>query len=167
VETAQGLGYEVSIRAGHLVIGHVLYVDSERRLRCGMLVSSLNVVGDTTARPKTHVVTFAGLAPCDKDGNVLGQILHSSGRQILADGLEVDHTFSSKPASGYTDYHHKMTTHAGMLAGPAQVLDPAATATMFHVITCRRRGLGLPLHRHGVQPGRDRRSEREAPRRDL
>jgi len=46
----------------------------------------------------------------------------------------VDHSFSSKPADGYRDYHHKMTTYADMLSSPAAALDPTATAKSFRVI---------------------------------
>lgn len=45
----------------------------------------------------------------------------------LGHGLTAEHAFSSKPDGGYRDYHHKMTTYASIIAGPAAVLDSAAT----------------------------------------
>jgi hypothetical protein len=123
-------GYEIEIRQDHLVINHVPYVNRASEVKHGTLVSTLALVGDVTRAPDTHVVTFSGGAPCDRDGNVL-KIIHSSGHQRLADGLEVDHTFSSKPPQGYPDYYAKMTTYIAMLANPAATLDPDATARTF------------------------------------
>ena len=68
------------------------------------------------------------------DGTPMSSILNSSARQQLTPDLAIDHTFSSKPAAGYRDYHHKMATYAAMLEGPAQAIDPSATARTFAVV---------------------------------
>ena len=127
-------GYEIEVRDGFLLIGHVPYVDSEAKVEYGTLVSTLTLAGDVTAKPDTHVTTFAGEAPCDQHGQVLSQILIGSERQHLADGLDVDHMFSSKPAAGYADYYDKMTTYVNIISGPAQARDPAATPQTFRVV---------------------------------
>jgi tRNA A37 threonylcarbamoyladenosine dehydratase len=69
-----------------------------------------------------------------RDGSPLTKIVNASGPQNLGDGLVVDHSFSSKPASGYQDYHHKMATYADILSSHASVIDPTATAKTFRVI---------------------------------
>lgn len=84
-----------------------------------------------TVVPNTHVAMFAGLEPCDDLGQPLEAVINSRGRQVPAQGVEVDFVFSSKPAAGYPDYHAKMTTYAAILATPAQRLDPEATAKTF------------------------------------
>jgi hypothetical protein len=127
-------GYELEIRAGHLLIGHVPYVNSERQVKLGKLVSTLTLAGDVTARPDTHVVTFIGDMPCDREGNALNRILAGSDRQQLADGFFVDHTFSSKPTEGYVNYHDKMTAYVRIISAPAQALDPEVTAQTFEVV---------------------------------
>jgi hypothetical protein len=125
-------GYEVETRAGYLIIHNVPYVDAERRVQRGTLVSNLNLAGETTASPDPHTVTFAGSTPCDRDGIPLDRIMAGSAKQKLAEGLEIDHTFSSKPSSGrYSDYYEKMTTYAAILSGPAHALDPSATPRTF------------------------------------
>ena len=85
-------------------------------------------------KPEQHVTYFAGETPCDSSGRALSKVLNSSGHQVLAPGIEVDHMFSTKPRSGYSDYHEKMTTHVRVLAAQAQVIDPEATARTFPVI---------------------------------
>ena len=50
----------------------------------------------------------------------------ASNRQDFGNGIGIDHTFSAK--ADYRDYHHKMTTYIGRIAGEAAKLDPHATA---------------------------------------
>lgn len=130
----QDEGYDIEVRSGHLLVKHVPYVSSNKEVKYGVLVSALNLSGDVTTTPSDHVAMFAGDAPCDRNGQVLHQILHSSERRDLGDDVVIDHTFSSKPASGYPDYYGKMTTYVKILAGPAQAIDPNATAKIFPVV---------------------------------
>ena len=127
-------GYEISIQAGHLVMEHVPYVDEEGHVGYGALVSELTLAGDVTTRPNTHVVMFRGRTPCDQYARPLNRIINGSGHRVLAEGLEIDHTFSSKPEQGYGDYYDKMVTYAAMLSGPAQVIAPDSTARTYRVV---------------------------------
>lgn len=127
----QDEGYDLEIRSGHLLIRDVPYVTAAREVRRGTLVSNLTLSGDATAKPDTHVVHFAGEHPCDRDGRELHQIRHQAEAKTLADGVQVHRSFSSKPPAGYADYYEKMTTYAAILSGPAEALDPAATARTF------------------------------------
>jgi len=117
-------GYEVDIKAEHLVIYNVPYVNAKKEVKRGTLISVLDLADDVTVRPKTHIAKFAGEHPCDKDGNELAKIKHQSNREDLGDGLVADHSFSSKPKGDYTDYYHKMTTYYAILASQAEALDP-------------------------------------------
>lgn len=127
-------GYEVCIREAHLVLEHVPYVTAHQTVAYGTLVSTLNLAGDATATPETHVVYFAGETPCDASGQPLHKVINGHSPQMLAPGLEVQFTFSCKPPEGYPDYYDKMTTYVGLLAGAAAVIDPAATAITFRVV---------------------------------
>ncbi len=127
-------GYEIEVRSGYLLLKQVPYVTESRKIERGTLVSELTLAGDVTTRPRTHVVMFAGEMPCDKEGRPLKKIANSSGRKELASGLVVDHNFSSKPEAGYPDYYEKMTTYASIISGPAQSMDPSATARTFAVV---------------------------------
>jgi hypothetical protein len=128
-------GYEVEISASsnHVVIRSVPYVNAKREVRYGALVSVLSLANNATIKPENHVAYFIGEHPCNADGVELSGMKHSSGRQELDKGLTVDHSFSASAQSmgGYRDYHHKMTTYIGIISGPAQQLDPNATARTF------------------------------------
>ena len=124
-------GYDVRIRAGHLLLNDVPYVNTRREVKRGMLVSALTTAGDVTVKPGTHVIHFAGEYPCHKDGSPIEEIRHASRKVTLGEGLARDHSFSNKPKGGYSDFYEKMTTYANILSGPAEALDPSVTARTF------------------------------------
>lgn len=126
-------GYFVQIVGGLLVMREVPYVDSQRQVRTGTLISSLTLAGDVAQRPDTHVVHFDGDYPCNIDGSRIGEIANTTRNFDLGHGLTAKHRFSSKPQGGYTDYHHKMATYAAILSGPAAVLKPGMSPRTFSV----------------------------------
>ncbi|WP_328708864.1 ThiF family adenylyltransferase [Microbispora hainanensis] len=127
-------GYEVDVRDGYLLVGHVPYVSSDGSVQYGTLVSELTLSGEVTMKPSTHVAMFVGGIPCDAERRPLRRILLSESPQQLAPGLKISCSFSSKPQAGYRDYYEKMTTYVAILSGYAQRLEPAATARTFPVI---------------------------------
>ncbi|MDE0693028.1 MAG: ThiF family adenylyltransferase [Gammaproteobacteria bacterium] len=127
-------GFEVAVESGHLVLRGVPYVNAAGQVCRGTLVSTLDLAGDRTARPGTHVVMFAGAYPCDSNGRELDHLRHGATHTRISDDLVVDFSFSSKPPSGYADYHHKMSTYADMISAHAEALDPIATARTRRVL---------------------------------
>ena len=129
----QDEGYDIEIISGHLVLHSVPYVTSDREVGCGALVSKLDLSGDITTRPTTHVVSFCGEYPCDAQGNALSQIQLGPKRLALRGDLIANHRFSCRPTDGYADYYDKMTTYVAHISGPARDLDPEATAQTYGV----------------------------------
>lgn len=124
-------GYEVEVKAGHLLVHNVPYLDAGGALRRGTLISELTLAGDVTAKPATHVAHFSGEYPCDPSGAPINKIRNQSKTRDLGDGVVVNHTFSSKPADGYADFYEKMTTYIRILSSPAADRYPDATAATF------------------------------------
>ena len=94
-------GYDLEIRYGHLLVKDVPYVNVQREIKRGTLVSELNLAGDVTRKPKDHVAHLVGEYPCDHNGAALDKIRHpSSSRQNFGETLTTDYSFSSKPLSG-------------------------------------------------------------------
>lgn len=124
-------GYDVRVVEGHLLLCNVPYVNAKQEVRLGTLVSNLEMQGDITAKPQQHVAHFGGEHPCHADGRKFTEIEHGSATQTLAPGVEVNHSFSSKPAGGYADYYDKMTTYANMFSAEAQCIDPTATPRIY------------------------------------
>jgi len=111
----------------------VPYVNGQRQVRLGSLISSLTLAGDVTQAPDTHVVHFDGDQPCGSDGEPLSKIIHQSVHVDLGGGVTAKFSLSSKPTSGYPDYYQKMTTYAALLTGPAALLKPGVTPRVFRV----------------------------------
>ncbi len=126
-------GYNLEIRAGHLLVKDVPYVNSNKEVQRGTLVSKLVLAGDVTTRPDDHVAHFIGDHPCHKDGKEIEQIKNQSARRALVDGVIIDHTFSAKPKPNdfYEDYYAKVTTYVAILSRPAQSIDSMITAKAF------------------------------------
>ena len=125
-------GYEVEVSGGHLLIRSVPYLTESSEVKRGVLVAPLNLSGDVTSQPNEHTVHFAGEMPHDKEGNAVAlNATHSE--TDLGGGLVTNFQFSVKPRNGYRDYHHKMVTYIGLIAGHAESVDPAATPRTFAV----------------------------------
>ncbi|MEQ8353981.1 MAG: ThiF family adenylyltransferase [Kiloniellaceae bacterium] len=131
-------GYEVAINSGHLLLYNVPYVNADKQVKRGTLVSVLDLNGDETIKPKNHIAFFDGEHPCDRSGNKLRVLEHSSGRKDLGNGLVVHHSFSAKPNDGigYRDYYHKMTTYAELISSPARAIDSDVSARTHIVVDC-------------------------------
>lgn len=125
-------GYFVEIRGGLLLMREVPYVDSQRKVRTGTLVSTLTLAGNLTRKPDTHVMHWQGEFPCRADGRPLSEIANESRTQDLGHEVIIHHSFSSKPnADGYPDYYTKMSTYASILAGPATTIQPGISPRVF------------------------------------
>lgn len=126
-------GYEIEVRAGHLLVHSVPYVNSKRQVVRGILVSHLTLAGEITVRPQNHVAHFIGDPPCHADGTAIVQILlDENPKPPVAAGIQVRQSFSNKPTDGYPDYYAKMTRYIEIISAPARSIDPDATA-----ITCK------------------------------
>ena len=53
-------GYEIEIRNNYLLVHHVPYLDSNKAIQYGKLVSELTLSGSQTVQPNTHVIYFIG-----------------------------------------------------------------------------------------------------------
>ncbi|MCY3576496.1 MAG: ThiF family adenylyltransferase [bacterium] len=128
-------GYDVAIVAGHLVVDQVPYLDSNAHVRRGTLVSVLDLNGDQTVAPESHVVYFRGDHPCDASGQPLAGTVIKQRHRELANGLEVDLELSRRPPGGYPDYYAKMTAYVEILGLHVPTVDPVATAKIHPVIS--------------------------------
>jgi hypothetical protein len=126
-------GFELDIRAGHLVVSGIPYATTERTVARGALVKELHLDRDVTGKPGNHVAMWMGSHPCDPAGVPLTALVNNSNRKEIAPGLAIDHTFSSKPQVADADYFEFVTRYVDILEGPAQAIDANATARTFRV----------------------------------
>lgn len=126
-------GLSLEIKDGHLLVHDVPYVNSRKAIDYGTLVSTLNLAGDKTTTPETHVAYLIGEVPCDKNGNPINSIINSTAQQALSSNLIINVTFSSKPKEGYKNYYDKINTYLSILCNPAKALDDSVTERKFKV----------------------------------
>jgi hypothetical protein len=124
-------GYSVYVRGGLLVIEDVPYVNANKEVVTGKLISKLVLSGQKASYSNDHVAYFIGDIPHHANGEELTQILHERTVTNLGNDIIANMSFSSKPANGYTDYHHKMTNYINILYGSAFTLDPSVTAKTY------------------------------------
>lgn len=121
-------GYLVQIKSNFLVLREVPYLNAKKELKRGALVSTLNMAGDVTQVPDTHVMHWIGEYPCNVDGSPIEALRHQDNPTDLGQSLIARHGFSNKPEGGYRDYHHKMTTYVAVISGPATTRCAGASA---------------------------------------
>lgn len=129
-------GYEISIVNTYLLVKHVPYVNDTKNIAYGILISTLDLAGDKTVKPKSHVVLWAGSYPCNSEGiKLINLVYNSNMKEKICEGLYATFSFSQKPSNeGYNDYYEKITTYVKILEGYAHVIDHKATARTFPVI---------------------------------
>lgn len=129
-------GYEVEVCNGHLLVHSVPYVNAQRDVLRGVVVTNLSGNVGEMGPPGDHQVWFVGEYPCHHTGAPIEGIRHSSGAMQLWPGFEAQHRFSNKPdgASGYPDYYSKMKNYISIISNEANAIDPDATPCTFKVI---------------------------------
>ena len=128
-------GFEIEIKGGYLIVHHIPYINSNRELKYGKLISSLTLNNDVTTRPDNHVINFMGEYPCNNDGTIITAIQHSGQlNQPLFDGIVSNFSFSNKPPNGYDNYFDKVFRYAEIITAPAKSIDKTVTAKTFKVI---------------------------------
>lgn len=123
-------GYELEFRPGQLLVRAVPYVNAQRLIAYGTLVSELSMESpDIVSRPGSHQMHFIGEHPCYSDGRLFTPVQHSSGDFNLGNGLHAQHYFSHKRKDqhgawvDYEDYYIKVKTYVRAISGQAKILD--------------------------------------------
>jgi hypothetical protein len=123
-------GYSIRVVNGFLVVDDIPFVDGAAEVKRGALLCPLDLHGDRTAKPSTHVMCFVGGEPRDKNGQPIDGLINTGvERWSAAPDLVAACGFSQKPqAGGYTDYYEKVSYYAAMVVNHARAVDPRVTA---------------------------------------
>src|SRR5690242_19001409 len=91
-------GYAISIDSNYLVVRDIPYLDGQRNLKIGAIVSKLIFIDPDHVRLEDHQVFFCGLHPCGVSGvqtkNLGGGL---ATLQLAANDIVVERSFSNKP----------------------------------------------------------------------
>lgn len=129
-DTLQAMGLEVEVRHGHLLLNSIPYVDAQRTVRRGILVTDLTGNIGALGRPNDHLVWFVGDLPHKQDGRSITN-LKVEDASTRWPGFTVNFRFSNKPeayvTTGFPDYVTKMLHYISVICPEASAIDPAAT----------------------------------------
>jgi len=118
------------MQGNHLIVEHVPYVTSEKRVAYGRLALPIVVSGDLIQDGAgDHRIWFIGDQPCDAHGEPLPG--PSPERHAITSDLVADFMISSKPkgVGVFADMYEKITSYIRVLSHPAREIDPGVTAT--------------------------------------
>ena len=127
-------GFEIEVKGGHLIVHHIPYVNCNREIKMGKLISTLSLNNDITITPDNHVIHFMGEQPCNNDGTIITAIQHANPNQTLFDGIIINYSFSNKPLNGYANYYDKVVTYVEIISSQAKAINSTVTAKTFKVI---------------------------------
>jgi tRNA A37 threonylcarbamoyladenosine dehydratase len=126
-------GYELDVCEGKIVVTGVPFLDSQRRVGRGTLVSALVLNGDIAAAPGEHTIHWLGDTPHSTSGQPLQN--NGPGTMDLGDGPVPALIYSRKPLGDkYDDFYEKITAYVRYISGPARAVDPSATAQTYRPI---------------------------------
>jgi molybdopterin/thiamine biosynthesis adenylyltransferase len=117
-------GYEVDIRSGYLLIHSVPYVDSQRNVMLGSIITDLTINADELLPQRDHQVWFCGEYPCHSNGSPIEAIRNVSETRLLVDDVTVN--FGT---NGYPDYYSKMKSYIDILSNEAKAIADADART--------------------------------------
>ena len=127
-------GYAVSVDGGYLVVRDIPYLDGQRQLKTGALVTKLVFVDETHVVQDDHQVFFAGDHPCDVAGVPIANL--GGGQTSLALGeasadVVVERSFSNKPPTTgkFEDFFDKIESYVTIISGPAMELHAVSPYT--------------------------------------
>lgn len=124
--------YELELTGdGYLLVHNVPYLDENRAVQRGEVVTKLELNGDVTVNPVAdHVALFIGSTPFRWNGERLTPLAETN--VALADGRVAHFSMSLKcpTAEHYPDYFEKLDYHVKNIESEAQQVEASATARM-------------------------------------
>lgn len=114
-------GYALSLDNNYLVVRDIPYIDDNRNLQVGAIVSTLVFVNHQKVTQQDHQIFFCGSHPHELDGTAIRNLGGGPvSLQLGSDDLTVQRSFSNKPPSGsFNDWFDKIESYVTIIAGPA------------------------------------------------
>lgn len=113
-------GYSMTIENSCLVVHDIPYLDEEKKLKIGAMVSKLIFKDQTHVTLDNHELFFCGSHPHLINGTPIPNLGGGPATfPLVTEGLIIERSFSNKPGNGYIDLFDKIDTYVDIIAGPA------------------------------------------------
>ncbi len=123
-------GYAVALDSSYLVVRDIPYLDSERNLQIGAIVTKLVYTDKDKVMQDDHQIFFAGSVPYSLDGTPIPNLGGGTTQLTLSDASKdvvVQRSFSNKPipSGKFQDFFEKIESYVTIISGPAMELHNA------------------------------------------
>jgi hypothetical protein len=120
-------GYAVAFDSKCLIIRDIPYLDSERNLQIGAIVTKLVFANENRVEQDDHQIFFAGSPPHNLDGKPIPNLGGGLVQFPLSDACKdvaVQRSFSNKPIGRgkFQDFYEKIESYVTIISGPAMEL---------------------------------------------
>ena len=129
-------GYALRLDNGHLVIRDMPYLDGEKALKVGAIVTKLEFIDKVRVKQVDHQIFFAGGVPHGLDGNPIPNLGGGETKVVLdKTDVVVERSFSNKPKDAnngwvdFPDFFAKIEHYKRVISGPAIELHGADPLT--------------------------------------
>jgi hypothetical protein len=117
-------GYALRYDSEYLVVRDIPYLDAQKALQVGAIVTKLVFVDKVHVQQQDHQIFFAGSVPYGLDGQPIPN-LGGGPTPLTLDkpDVVVERSFSNKPPSGsFPDFFAKIEHYLNLVGGPAMSL---------------------------------------------
>ena len=130
-------GYAVAFDNGYLIVRDIPYLDNQKALKKGAIVSKFIELGNNKIRQDDHQIFFAGGAPHSLDGKPIPNLGGGTCGLTLGEAFQdvkVERSFSNKPKSkgewrNFVDFFEKIESYVSIISAPAIELHKATPLT--------------------------------------
>lgn len=131
-------GYAVAFDSNYLIVRDIPYLDSDRRLQIGAIVTKLVFIDENRVGQDDHQIFFAGSIPYNLDEKPIPNLGGGTTQLALSDASKdvvVQRSFSNKPkdTGKFQDFFEKIESYVAIISGPAIELYKADPLT-FRVV---------------------------------
>jgi hypothetical protein len=120
-------GYAVAFDSNCMVIRDIPYLNSQKELKIGAIVTKLVFVDQERVTQDDHQIYFAGSHPHNLDGTPISNLGGGSAQILLSEACSdvvVQRSFSNKPRVNgkFKDLYEKIESYVAIISGPAMEL---------------------------------------------
>lgn len=123
-------GYAIAFDGGYLIVRDIPYLDHERKLQIGAIVTKLEFIDQERVTQTDHQIFFAGSVPHGLDSRPIPNLGGGATQLALSEASQdvvVQRSFSNKPkATGkFQDFFEKIESYVAIISAPAIELHDA------------------------------------------
>jgi hypothetical protein len=135
VKKGYALGFD---QLHYLIVRDIFYLDNERRLQTGAIVSKFVDAGNDQIHQQDHTIFFAGGVPHGLDGSPIPNLGGGQSTLALSESSKdvvVQRSFSNKPMrdgklQDFKDFFEKIDSYVNIICGPAISLHGAKASPL-------------------------------------